>query len=520
MSYSRTICMAQKVYTLSDIHSLPLTYNRIKTLNMLNATDFVSPIQSDNYSMGKGTIFVHKSSIQKLFNSEMNEYESSSNNQVYRCDTAFVYSTNDTVRFIPSYNANGKVTGGLTEKWSNGQWIDSTKDTITFNSKGRILTDLSQVWSNGQWITSSLYTNTYDSSGHLLVYMYQQYSNGDLVDYYIGTTSYDAQGRRINFLWESWSNGKLNISYTDSYTYKNNSNWHTDTDLQQDWSNGQYINSSLSTSIFDSSGHEVCWLVQLWSNGQWVNDERDTTSFDSSGNEISSISQQWLNGQWTNNNFTLNNHVTVAFDSSGHGESAITQQWLNGQWVNVQQESRTFDANGNMLTDLFQQWSNGQWKNIFLNTYTYDENGNNLSQYNSIWSDSSWIPSDNQLQINYGIKDFTFFGYSMKISYSLLNTTNISTKVVSIPNKYSLSQNYPNPFNPSTTISFSLPSKSFVTLKVYDILGREIVTIVSEEMPAGRYSKQWNAANLSSGIYFYRLQAGSYTETKKMILLK
>jgi hypothetical protein len=85
---------------------------------------------------------------------------------------------------------------------------------------------------------------------------------------------------------------------------------------------------------------------------------------------------------------------------------------------------------------------------------------------------------------------------------------------------YSLAQNYPNPFNPTTTISFSLPSKSFVSLKVFDILGRDVASIISEEMSAGNYTMQWNAQGLSSGIYFYRLQAGNFTETKKLVLLQ
>jgi hypothetical protein len=89
-----------------------------------------------------------------------------------------------------------------------------------------------------------------------------------------------------------------------------------------------------------------------------------------------------------------------------------------------------------------------------------------------------------------------------------------------VPQAFTLLQNYPNPFNPSTTIAFSLPSQSFVSLKVFDVLGREVATIVSEEMAAGTYSRRWNATKLSSGIYFYRLQAGSNTQMKKLILLK
>lgn len=93
-----------------------------------------------------------------------------------------------------------------------------------------------------------------------------------------------------------------------------------------------------------------------------------------------------------------------------------------------------------------------------------------------------------------------------------------NTKV--IPDAFVLQQNYPNPFNPSTTIKYSIPTSEFVTLKVYDILGNEIATLVDEEKPAGSYEVNFQASNLSSGIYFYALQAGSYTQTKKMILMK
>lgn len=98
--------------------------------------------------------------------------------------------------------------------------------------------------------------------------------------------------------------------------------------------------------------------------------------------------------------------------------------------------------------------------------------------------------------------------------------TSVKVGAENIPTKFSLQQNYPNPFNPSTTISFAVPSRSLVSLKVFDILGREVSTIVSGELQAGSYTRQWNAANMASGVYFYRLQAGSFTETKKLLLLK
>ncbi len=90
----------------------------------------------------------------------------------------------------------------------------------------------------------------------------------------------------------------------------------------------------------------------------------------------------------------------------------------------------------------------------------------------------------------------------------------------SAPHTFALSQNFPNPFNPSTTISFSIPALSYVSLKMYDCLGKEVGTLVSEMMAAGNYSRVWNASHVPSGVYYYRLQSGSMMETKKLILIK
>ncbi len=87
-------------------------------------------------------------------------------------------------------------------------------------------------------------------------------------------------------------------------------------------------------------------------------------------------------------------------------------------------------------------------------------------------------------------------------------------------NNYTLEQNYPNPFNPVTTINYIIAAKDFVTIKVYDLLGKEIATLVNGEKSAGSYSVNFNASRLSSGVYFYRMQAGSFLETKKLVLMK
>jgi photosystem II stability/assembly factor-like uncharacterized protein len=88
------------------------------------------------------------------------------------------------------------------------------------------------------------------------------------------------------------------------------------------------------------------------------------------------------------------------------------------------------------------------------------------------------------------------------------------------PEFFSLSQNYPNPFNPSTTIRFKIPKQSNVTIKVFDLLGREVITLVNETLGAGSYKTTWNAEDKSSGVYFYHLKAGEFDEVKKLILLR
>ncbi len=96
----------------------------------------------------------------------------------------------------------------------------------------------------------------------------------------------------------------------------------------------------------------------------------------------------------------------------------------------------------------------------------------------------------------------------------------IDSDANSLPLSFSLSQNYPNPFNPSTVISYRLPAISNVTLKIYDVLGNEITTLVNEEKQPGTYEVEFNGTELPSGIYFYQLKAGNYIETKKMVLIK
>lgn len=107
---------------------------------------------------------------------------------------------------------------------------------------------------------------------------------------------------------------------------------------------------------------------------------------------------------------------------------------------------------------------------------------------------------------------------ALKLPFNTI--TQVAKEIDDIPSYYSLEQNYPNPFNPSTTINYSIPISGFVTIKVYNVLGQEVASLVNEEKQAGVYQVKFIGINISSGVYIYKLQAGKFSATKKLMLLK
>ena len=106
--------------------------------------------------------------------------------------------------------------------------------------------------------------------------------------------------------------------------------------------------------------------------------------------------------------------------------------------------------------------------------------------------------------------------YAEPIQIDVVTDVNDGTQ----PLEYSLKQNYPNPFNPTTTIEFSLPSSGFTTLKIFNLLGEEVASLVEGPVSAGRHTAQWNASTIPSGIYLYKLTANNFVETSKLVLMK
>jgi hypothetical protein len=187
------------------------------------------------------------------------------------------------------------------------------------------------------------------------------------------------------------------------------------------------------------------------------------------------------------------NRFIISANCKGYGD-VISNQWV---WLLVT------DLNGDTLCT-----------QIINNTYSDTQSGqlNSITKY-----------SDNQY---YGAgwfhkqPDYNWDFWITKFSLDTITNGIDFVGQLEKPEYLSLNQNYPNPFNSSTIISFTIPSNSYVSLRIYDMLGKEVTTLVSDELTAGKYSRLWIPGNLASGIYFYQLQANSFIETRKILLIK
>ena len=206
---------------------------------------------------------------------------------------------------------------------------------------------------------------------------------------------------------------------------------------------------------------------------------------------------------------------TILINDSDHLFAGIV---FNGVYCSTDNGSNWFSSGipGTIVNSLIIN-SSGQ---IFAGTYgdgvfITTDNGVNWDQINSGLTDLNVrclaVDSD----------DFVYVGTDSGVFKSISPTTEVlNPNDIFVPTNFSLNQNYPNPFNPSTKISWQVPVGSWQTLKIYDVLGNEVATLVDEYKPSGSYEIEWDASGLPSEVYFYQLKSNEFIETKKMILMK
>ena len=260
------------------------------------------------------------------------------------------------------------------------------------------------------------------------------------------------------------------------------------------------------------------------------------------GNSIS-LYQRWFGNGW--NTFTVDVFVTGyggTFPSNSYGQTIRYSNYGGQDWL-----ATYYGTNSTLFNSLKIDGN----ENVFVagyDNFNYEENNWYAVKYDAsgteLWDDAittysrqmafglalddggnafvtgfaSPVSGDLLLSINNSYESYYYtMKYPNDYGDNLPNSSNVMSNV---PKEFSLNQNFPNPFNPITKIQYVIPQNGYVSLKVYDILGREIQTLVNEYKNAGYYNVTFDGSNLSSGVYIYKLNAGAYSDIKKMILIK
>ncbi|MBI5403749.1 MAG: T9SS type A sorting domain-containing protein [Ignavibacteriae bacterium] len=249
------------------------------------------------------------------------------------------------------------------------------------------------------------------------------------------------------------------------------------------------ISNSKRSRIFKTTNGGINWQRQFQDSGnycgsvnsvQFVNENTGYALEGKSQNKTLFLKTTNSGLNWDSVRYNHSKYYSMFFLNQNTG-------WISGSWVN-DSSPVSYTSNGGA------NWSNQLKNNFFTLDKVY------------------FVDDLNGWAVNYYSDNHIF----RTTTGGIVIVNNISTE---IPEKYSLSQNYPNPFNPSTNLKYQIKDSRFVTLKVFDITGKEITTLVNEKQSPGTYEVKFEAEYLPSGVYFYKIAVGDYSEAKKMILI-
>ncbi len=302
------------------------------------------------------------------------------------------------------------------------------------------------------------------------------------------------------------------------YSYDNNGN--NNLILSQVYSDSIWLDERKDIFTYTNQNQVYTHIIANWVDTTWVNINSYTYNYNNGGLLLSLTGEKWENDNWAPKSrnryeYNMNNVVSTFYRDS----------YIGGIWNQEAQFRGSFDSVGNALNYIYYSYSpiyGSEERESY--SYTYDTNNNCIKAYHSqttygVMHFALTTPASGIVRLYFNNQSEFIEYNSPKVSIQYVTFTNINENSYS-PTKLTLSQNYPNPFNPTTTIKYSIPAASIVSLKIYDILGKEVADLVNEYKNSGTYEVEFNAANLSSGTYFYQLKSGNYTQTKKLLLLK
>lgn len=436
-------------------------------------------------------------------------------------------------RWLYSYDENGYQTESISQYYDFdlGEWVNSGRTTRAANTEGYMLSSYNYYWDSNtqEWIPTSGYEYEYDENNYRTKDVSKYYYEGVLD--YSNTTEYeyDADGYRTKVTY-SYSYGET--TYFDGYeqynytTEKPESTPFINISSLGDRPNDQggYIEIALDGLLVGSTDiNTKYWLVWVKNGENWENIHR-SEYFEGAGSTATvpvydTKPSDEEPGADNSFQFMVTIHgaggaiLGATPSMMGYAEDNIAPAKVNSVSLNSNnvENTMTFTWDAVNAPDV-----DG------YHVYLLEDGEYNLEN-------SLGFTNSTNIEINrpaeQGSYEYVVIAVDENRNFGLASDPVVasfttSNELEELPVEFKLAQNYPNPFNPSTNISYSLPEAAEVKLSVYDMLGREVATIVNSRKQAGNHTARFDAGSLSSGIYIYRISAGSFSQTRQMMLIK
>ncbi len=427
--------------------------------------------------------------------------------------------------FSVEYRSDGQIKSLLLLYLSNGLWINSRRYTYSYDPNGNEISEVKEKWdtTSSSWIYDTKDDYVYDANHNIVVNIYSKWNSGSWLNYSKTEWAYDSNNNKLWKVYFRWNSGAWENSSKYEWTYNDNNKT---LEIRSAWISGAWKNISKEEYIYDGNNNLISENTFTWisSSNTWENLYWRLFTYNSNNKKTYENEKKWNSGT---SNWEDKSRSTYTYNSSGKLLHQLEESFNSGSWEVDSEMKFTYDANDHVISYI--------QDNEDKYTYRYNADGNCNGGSHESWLTNHWVSADdpysgmflpwlfeleyNNFSLATEIKWYTsiFPGYEFSVYYK--GITDIKEKK-STPQSFTLNQNYPNPFNPSTKISYTIPKNSNVTLKVYDILGNEISTLVNNSQTAGTYKVNFDASNLSSGLYLYKIQAGQFSQVRKMMLLK
>ncbi len=416
----------------------------------------------------------------------------------------------------------------LSQYWNGTDWDNSGFSIYTYTPEGLITEELNQLWNNGGWENSNRFLTTYYLNELVSLYEEQTWNGTDWENSFRYESLYDAENRVSEYNVYIWNGTSWNNMYKTIYTYFSAGNLETITD--QYWDGTDWINSYKYSFQYNTNNDVSERLTEEWFENNWKNSILDVYTYNPQ-NQLGLVASFW----WPDTTWKESVEIYYEYDNYGNINDMLTKFWESEElglqnkyhtiyeylpatslktkeenqewnlqlegWTNTWRSIYNYNTENILEGYLMDVWDGSGWITWSMENYSYDENGNLDTLLAQNWDGSQWVNSFRSIHtwtLVTSVRDENYFPLS----------------------DYSLKQNYPNPFNPSTTVNYSLPAESYVSIKVYDMTGSEMTSLVNELQQAGNHQLSFDGSNFTSGIYFLKMTAGKFNSTIKMLLLK